>query len=264
MRAVATLARKPSAGNGVDDAAALKRLAKQAGEAAQLLKLLGQREAGFLILCFLTERGEMTVGELANAVKLSQSALSQHLAKLRADRYGRVPPHLADLALSRCRPVARHACPAGAEGASLRLARFRAMSVPADLKVGAMDRVCGRVRQGRPGGNRRAPRRRGLPPQPPADLGGAAVPRRQIRRRAGGRQRHRPARGAFRPPYSRHHLVAERSQRGAPEKHRGVARACGPAEYPFAAADRSVRPGMVCEMHDGSGPANCWRCSAPM
>ncbi len=66
------------------DVAALKRFAKQAGEAAQLLKLLGN-EKRLLILCFLAVRGEMTVGEIVDVVKLSQSALSQHLAKLRAD-----------------------------------------------------------------------------------------------------------------------------------------------------------------------------------
>ena len=42
-------------------------------------------EKRLLILCFLAARGEMTVGELVGVVKLSQSALSQHLAKLRAD-----------------------------------------------------------------------------------------------------------------------------------------------------------------------------------
>lgn len=66
------------------DEAALKTLAKQAGEAAQLLKLLGN-EKRLLILCFLAVRGEMTVGELVDVVKLSQSALSQHLARMRAD-----------------------------------------------------------------------------------------------------------------------------------------------------------------------------------
>ncbi|WKA28466.1 ArsR/SmtB family transcription factor [Bradyrhizobium roseum] len=66
------------------DAAALRRLAKQAGDAAQLLKLLAN-ETRLLILCFLAVRGEMTVGELVGVAKLSQSALSQHLAKLRAD-----------------------------------------------------------------------------------------------------------------------------------------------------------------------------------
>src|SRR5258707_15544463 len=84
MRAVATAATKMPVGTSADDAAALKKLAKQAGEAAQLLKLLGN-EKRLLVLCFLAARGEMTVGELADAVKLSQSALSQHLGKLRAD-----------------------------------------------------------------------------------------------------------------------------------------------------------------------------------
>jgi DNA-binding transcriptional ArsR family regulator len=85
MRAAAAAAREtqfpPAA---ADDAAALKKLAKQAGDAAQLLKMLAN-EKRLLILCFLAVRGEMTVGELVGVVKLSQSALSQHLAKLRAD-----------------------------------------------------------------------------------------------------------------------------------------------------------------------------------
>ena len=84
MRAVAAIARSKSAGINAADAAALKMLAKQAGEAAQLLKLLGN-EKRLLLLCFLAARGEMTVGELIEVVKLSQSALSQHLARLRAD-----------------------------------------------------------------------------------------------------------------------------------------------------------------------------------
>jgi DNA-binding transcriptional ArsR family regulator len=84
MRAVATAKMMPSAQMGTADAFALKKLAKQAGEAAQLLKLLGN-EKRLLILCFLAVRGEMTVGELVGVVKLSQSALSQHLARLRED-----------------------------------------------------------------------------------------------------------------------------------------------------------------------------------
>jgi DNA-binding transcriptional ArsR family regulator len=84
MRAVATAKRMPPAQLGTADAFALKKLAKQAGEAAQLLKLLGN-EKRLLILCFLAVRGEMTVGELVVVVKLSQSALSQHLARLRED-----------------------------------------------------------------------------------------------------------------------------------------------------------------------------------
>jgi DNA-binding transcriptional ArsR family regulator len=83
MRAAAAATTKIAAGAG-DDLAELKKLAKQAGDAAQLLKLLGN-EKRLLVLCFLAARGEMTVGELVGVVKLSQSALSQHLARLRAD-----------------------------------------------------------------------------------------------------------------------------------------------------------------------------------
>src|ERR1700754_2344728 len=84
MRAVAIARKMPAEQVGAADAFALKKLAKQAGDAAQLLKLLGN-EKRLLILCFLAARGEMTGGELVGVVKLSQSALSQHLGKLRAD-----------------------------------------------------------------------------------------------------------------------------------------------------------------------------------
>jgi DNA-binding transcriptional ArsR family regulator len=78
-------ATKPPAGlSKASESLMLKTLTKQAGEAAQLLKLLGN-ESRLLILCFLAVRGEMTVGELVDVVKLSQSALSQHLARLRED-----------------------------------------------------------------------------------------------------------------------------------------------------------------------------------
>jgi DNA-binding transcriptional ArsR family regulator len=59
-------------------------LAKQAGAAARMLKALGN-EHRLLILCFLLARGEMKAGDIVEAVGLSQSALSQHLAVLRAD-----------------------------------------------------------------------------------------------------------------------------------------------------------------------------------
>src|SRR6185436_8077264 len=80
----ATVAEETQFAPGAGDAVALNKLAKQAGDAAQLLKMLAN-EKRLLILCFLAVRGEMTVGELVGVVKLSQSALSQHLAKLRAD-----------------------------------------------------------------------------------------------------------------------------------------------------------------------------------
>jgi DNA-binding transcriptional ArsR family regulator len=59
-------------------------LERKAGEAAGLLKLLAN-ENRLLILCRLAIAGEMSVGDLADAVDLSQSALSQHLAKMRED-----------------------------------------------------------------------------------------------------------------------------------------------------------------------------------
>jgi DNA-binding transcriptional ArsR family regulator len=66
------------------DAPEIRALAEQAAAAARLLKLLGN-EHRLLVLCFLMVRGEMTAGELVAAVGLSQSALSQHLARLRED-----------------------------------------------------------------------------------------------------------------------------------------------------------------------------------
>ena len=53
------------------------------GRGAHVEALSNERR--LLILCFLLARGEMKVGELVDAVGLSQSALSQHLAMLRAD-----------------------------------------------------------------------------------------------------------------------------------------------------------------------------------
>lgn len=56
----------------------------RAGEAAQLLRALGN-ERRLLILCHLISAEEMSVGQLAGQIGLSQSALSQHLARLRED-----------------------------------------------------------------------------------------------------------------------------------------------------------------------------------
>jgi DNA-binding transcriptional ArsR family regulator len=66
------------------EADALDGLQQKAGEAAQFLKLIAN-EHRLLILCHLAGRGEMTVNALADQVGLSQSALSQHLARLRED-----------------------------------------------------------------------------------------------------------------------------------------------------------------------------------
>jgi DNA-binding transcriptional ArsR family regulator len=54
-----------------------------AGRAADLLRLLGN-EKRLMILCQLAD-GELSVGALQSRIGLSQSALSQHLARLRAD-----------------------------------------------------------------------------------------------------------------------------------------------------------------------------------
>ena len=62
----------------------LDRLKVNAAEAAEFLQLLGN-DKRLLILCELMAAGEMPGNMLADAVGLSQSALSQHLAKLRAD-----------------------------------------------------------------------------------------------------------------------------------------------------------------------------------
>lgn len=57
---------------------------QQAAEAAGLLKMLAN-ESRLLVLCHLVADGELTVGELTTRIGLSQSALSQHLAKLREE-----------------------------------------------------------------------------------------------------------------------------------------------------------------------------------
>ena len=55
-----------------------------AGEATSLLKVLAN-EFRLLTLCHLAESGELSVGDLVVRVGLSQSALSQHLARLREE-----------------------------------------------------------------------------------------------------------------------------------------------------------------------------------
>ena len=59
-------------------------LEQRAGEAAQLLKLLAN-ETRLLILCRLVATGEMSVNAIVAAAGIGQSAVSQHLAKLRDD-----------------------------------------------------------------------------------------------------------------------------------------------------------------------------------
>jgi ArsR family transcriptional regulator, virulence genes transcriptional regulator len=70
--------------SAVSRAAGIAALERKANEAAQLLKLLAN-ENRLLILCRLVQVREMSVGDLVAAVGISQSALSQHLAKMRAE-----------------------------------------------------------------------------------------------------------------------------------------------------------------------------------
>ena len=60
------------------------KLEQRATEAARLLKLLAN-ENRLLILCRLVAERELSVGDIADAVGLSQSALSQHLARMREE-----------------------------------------------------------------------------------------------------------------------------------------------------------------------------------
>ena len=62
----------------------MAEMEKQAGEAAALLKALSN-ESRLLLLCHLVSDGELSVGAMVERVGLSQSALSQHLAKLRKE-----------------------------------------------------------------------------------------------------------------------------------------------------------------------------------
>jgi ArsR family transcriptional regulator, virulence genes transcriptional regulator len=60
----------------------LQQLEQSAAEVASMLRVLGN-ERRLMIVCKLVEWGEANVTSLAEAVGLSQSAVSQHLSKLR-------------------------------------------------------------------------------------------------------------------------------------------------------------------------------------
>lgn len=62
----------------------LEALRDSARQASEMLKALSN-ENRLLVLCHLGQ-GEMSVGEIQRAIGLSQSALSQHLARLRQDK----------------------------------------------------------------------------------------------------------------------------------------------------------------------------------
>lgn len=56
----------------------------KASHVAETLKAMGNTRR-LMVLCKLVEHGEMTVSDLAQEVGLSQSAISQHLARMRAE-----------------------------------------------------------------------------------------------------------------------------------------------------------------------------------
>lgn len=62
----------------------LRALQARAGEVAGILSALANGRR-LLILCKLVETGEATVGALADEIGVSQSALSQHLARMREE-----------------------------------------------------------------------------------------------------------------------------------------------------------------------------------
>ena len=62
----------------------LAQFGKQAGQAVGLLKSMAN-ECRLLVLCHLAAEDELSVGQLQDRIGLGQSALSQHLAKLREE-----------------------------------------------------------------------------------------------------------------------------------------------------------------------------------
>jgi ArsR family transcriptional regulator len=62
----------------------ISQFEKAATEVAGILRTLAN-ERRLLVLCELAQAGEANVGQLVEAVGLSQSALSQHLAKMREE-----------------------------------------------------------------------------------------------------------------------------------------------------------------------------------
>ncbi|HZH57898.1 MAG TPA: metalloregulator ArsR/SmtB family transcription factor [Burkholderiaceae bacterium] len=59
-------------------------LQQGAGKAAALLKAIGN-ENRLLVLCLLIQMGEMSVSAMLEHIPLSQSALSQHLGRMREE-----------------------------------------------------------------------------------------------------------------------------------------------------------------------------------
>lgn len=68
----------------MDNSRTFSSFADEVEQAASLLSAMSNAKR-LLVLCYLADAGEAPVARIADEVALSQSALSQHLAKLRAD-----------------------------------------------------------------------------------------------------------------------------------------------------------------------------------
>ena len=68
----------------ITDTLSLADMTENAARAASLMKLLAN-EHRLLVMCHLAAEGELTAGALVERSGLSQSALSQHLGKLREE-----------------------------------------------------------------------------------------------------------------------------------------------------------------------------------
>ncbi|MCK9507878.1 MAG: metalloregulator ArsR/SmtB family transcription factor [Pigmentiphaga sp.] len=67
-----------------DSDPSMRQLLESVSKAAALLKTIGN-EHRLLVLCVLIQHEELSVNALQDFVPLSQSALSQHLAKMRQE-----------------------------------------------------------------------------------------------------------------------------------------------------------------------------------
>lgn len=93
----------PALADGHAVSVATTQLEQNAVQATDFLKLLANKRR-LMVLCVLAETGELSVQSLALRAGLSQSAMSQHLARMRAEglvAYKREGPtlyyHIADL-----------------------------------------------------------------------------------------------------------------------------------------------------------------------
>jgi len=82
----------------------LEQLRESAQHASRLLKSLAN-ERRLLVLCHLSQ-GEKSVGELERLVDISQSALSQHLARLRREHLVETRREAQTIYYSICSPEA--------------------------------------------------------------------------------------------------------------------------------------------------------------